>query len=196
MLRGPASPIVCGAVNTHTSLISPSACNDRTSPAPASTNTVDAPVRSPAGSVAHCVRSEASSARSPSTARTSTPHSRSMLACELRSASASGVHATTVGVSRAVRTNARSTPILRRGSHTTRTGVRDARASRTVSRGSSVSTVPIPVRMASTRPRSRCTIARLSGPLIQRGSPGFVAIRPSADCAHLAITHGRPVRTR
>jgi len=52
------------------------------------------------------------------------------------------------------------------------------------------------VRIASTLPRSRWTIARLAGELIHLGSPGRPAMRKSADCAYLAMTHGRPVRMR
>ncbi|GIW73771.1 MAG: hypothetical protein KatS3mg103_0293 [Phycisphaerales bacterium] len=50
--------------------------------------------------------------------------------------------------------------------------------------------------IASTRPRSRCTRRRDAGPEIHRLSPERVAIRPSSVWAHLAITHGRPLRTR
>ena len=66
-------------------------------------------------------------------------------------------------------------------------------ADRASSLGSSAITVPIPVRIASTRPRSRWTM-----PLIvvrDRGN-GPATRSPSRVSAHLATTHGRRSPTR
>jgi len=69
-------------------------------------------------------------------------------------------------------------------------------ACRTVSAGSSASTVPMPVRIAPERARSRCTSARASGPVIHWLSPVFMEIAPSMLLATFSRTNGRPSRTR
>jgi len=68
-------------------------------------------------------------------------------------------------------------------------------AGRAVSRGSSASTVPMPTRMPSHRPRNAWTIARDSADESQRSSGVPVANAPSRLMAHLATTHGRPRST-
>ena len=74
-------------------------------------------------------------------------------------------------------------------SSTTRIG--DAPATiRTVSCGSSISTVPIPTSTASQAARRPCDTTRSASQLIQRESPVAVAIRPSSVCAYLRITRG------
>ena len=61
---------------------------------------------------------------------------------------------------------------------------------RTVSWGSSWSTVPTPTSTASQAARSACDTRRSASPLIHRASPVDVAIRPSSVCATLSTTWG------
>src|SRR5918994_1510635 len=75
-------------------------------------------------------------------------------------------------------------------SRTTRTG--DAPATmRTVSCGSSVTTVPTPTSTASHAARKAWEMARSPSPLIHFESPLAVAIRPSSVCAYFRTTCGR-----
>ncbi len=83
----------------------------------------------------------------------------------------------------------------RRESKTTRTGWRppgSSDVSRTVSRGSSASAVPMPTATASWRARSSCTLARASGPVTHFEAPLRVAMRPSSDSASFSATWGSP----
>ena len=66
---------------------------------------------------------------------------------------------------------------------------------RTVSWGSSLSTVPTPTRTASQAARSAWESSRSRAPLIHLESPVAVAIRPSTVCAYFSTTHG-PVVAR
>ena len=80
---------------------------------------------------------------------------------------------------------------------TTRSGCRSRgsgspTSSRTVSCGSSRSTVPVPTRIASHSPRSRCTSRRADSPVIQRLDPSAAALRPSRVAASFQVTNGRP----
>ena len=77
---------------------------------------------------------------------------------------------------------------------TTRVAVRRP-LGRAVKSGSSATTVPRPTMMASTRPRSSWTLARLASLLIHLESPVWVLILPSRVIAHFAITQGLPVRS-
>ena len=79
-----------------------------------------------------------------------------------------------------------------RESSTTRSGWRVAPGRRTSSRGSSASTVPLPVITAEERARSRCTSSRAASPVIQRLSPPGSAVPPSRLAASLTVTQGRP----
>ena len=107
---------------------------------------------------------------------------------------ASAPAAISTGISRAVCTSCRSGEIVARLSTTIRVATRGP-GGRAVSSGSSCTTVPWPTTIPSTRPRSWWTISREAAPEIQRLSPVRVAILPSSDMAHLAITHGRLVAT-
>ena len=64
---------------------------------------------------------------------------------------------------------------------------------RTLSMGSSASTVPMPQSMAVWLRLTRCTCSRAFSPVIHLLSPVIVAILPSSVIAHLAVTHGIPV---
>ena len=84
-------------------------------------------------------------------------------------------------------------------SSTTRSGRRpriSSSGSRTVSIGSSASTVPLPVTTAEARARSRCTSARARSPVIHLLVPSASAVRPSRLAPSLRVTHGRPVSMR
>ena len=65
-------------------------------------------------------------------------------------------------------------------------------SSRTVSCGSSASTVPVPTTMASHSARSRCTSARAASPVIHRLVPSAAAVRPSSVAAYFQVTNGAP----
>ena len=67
---------------------------------------------------------------------------------------------------------------------------------RTLSEGSSASTVPIPVRTAPDCARNRCTSSRASSPVIHWLSPFAIAIAPSRLAASFSCTNGRPRVTR
>ena len=67
---------------------------------------------------------------------------------------------------------------------------------RTVSAGSSASTLPMPVTMAELMARHFCTSRRASGPVIHCDSPLAMAVRPSRLSASLTRTKGRPVSMR
>src|SRR5215475_2392687 len=73
------------------------------------------------------------------------------------------------------------------GSITTRAGLGPS-TSRTVSCGSSASTVPIPTTTASTSERNLCKCARPVAPLMYFECPETVAMRPSSDCPIWATT--------
>ncbi len=79
-----------------------------------------------------------------------------------------------------------------RESSTTRSGWRVAPGRRTSSRGSSASTVPLPVITAEERARRRCTSSRAASPVIQRLSPPGSAVPPSRLAASLTVTQGLP----
>ena len=100
------------------------------------------------------------------------------------------------------RTRPRAT-VARPGSSTTRSGGTKSSpgapsgcSRRTVSCGSSASTVPAPVRIAPLRARQRCTSWREASPLIHLESPEAIAVRPSRLIASLTRSHGRPRSTR
>jgi hypothetical protein len=78
-------------------------------------------------------------------------------------------------------------------STTTRAGWRGAATSRTVSDGSSDSTVPAPTKTASHSSRRACTRRREPAPVIHRDDPSGAAILPSSDSASFRVTNGRPV---
>ena len=63
---------------------------------------------------------------------------------------------------------------------------------RTVSWGSSASTVPIPTRTASAANLSRWPSSRAASPVIHRDAPSAAAILPSSVMAALSVTCGRP----
>ena len=67
---------------------------------------------------------------------------------------------------------------------------------RTVSSGSSLSTVPTPTSTVSHAARSACDTPRSGSPLIHFESPVDVAMRPSSVCAYLSTTNGRSWRGR
>ena len=77
-------------------------------------------------------------------------------------------------------------------SKTTRRGWRATPSTRAVSRGSSVSAVPMPTATASDSARQRCARARLASPEIHCESPVRVATLPSSVIADLKTTSGRP----
>ena len=91
------------------------------------------------------------------------------------------------------RTRPRAT-VARPGSSTTRSGGTNgvSSSSRTVSDGSSASTVPAPVTIAPARARQCCTSRREASPLIHLDSPLASALRPSRLVASLIRSHGRP----
>ena len=66
---------------------------------------------------------------------------------------------------------------------------------RTVSCGSSASTVPLPTTIASTIARSACTSARATVPVIHCELRSAAATRPSSVAAYFHVTNGRAVRT-
>ncbi len=68
--------------------------------------------------------------------------------------------------------------------------------SRTVSNGSSASTVPLPVTTAEARARSRWTSARARSPVIHLLVPSASAVRPSRLAPSFKVTHGRRVSMR
>jgi hypothetical protein len=76
-------------------------------------------------------------------------------------------------------------------STTTRSGWRGVSTSRTVRRGSSALTVPIPVRIAQARARQRWPSLRASSPVIHWLRPSDSAVRPSSVAAIFIRTHGR-----
>ena len=85
-----------------------------------------------------------------------------------------------------------------RRSSTTRSGWCSARPpspSRTVSCGSSASTVPLPTTIASTIARSACASARDAAEEIHRALRSAAATRPSRVAAYFQVTNGRPLRT-
>ena len=88
------------------------------------------------------------------------------------------------------RSRAAVTGVRKVRSITTRTGSRPG-ARRTVRRGSSWSTVPIPTMMAAWLARSWWVRASDSAPLIQRDEPSRAAIRPSRVWAYARVTVGR-----
>ena len=67
---------------------------------------------------------------------------------------------------------------------------------RSLSRQSSASTVPMPVRMASLSWRSSCTWARARSLVIQPRLSSGAEILPSSVMAVLRVTRGRPVRMK
>ncbi len=89
-----------------------------------------------------------------------------------------------------------SAAISRRLSTTTRSGWRGVSTSRTVSRGLSALTVPMPVRTAQARARQRWPSRRASGPVIHCERPSARAVRPSSVAASFKRTQGRPRVTR
>ena len=101
---------------------------------------------------------------------------------------------TSTGISRAVVRNRHRSGNSPDAVSTTRVAFRNP-AGRAVSSGSSANTVFAPTITASTRPRSSCTRRRDAPPLIHLESPALVAILPSSDIAHFAMTHGRAVRS-
>src|SRR6266508_6437139 len=76
-------------------------------------------------------------------------------------------------------------------SRTIRSGLRSATSGLVVSFGSSLRTVPTPTRIASTRPRRRCTRCTSSSLLRRARWPSRKAIFPSRLIAALTITRGR-----
>ena len=83
----------------------------------------------------------------------------------------------------------------RRLSTTTRSGsFAGSSGCRTVSCGSSASTVPIPTRTASAANRRRWPSRRAASPVIHRDVPSTAAILPSSVIAALRVTCGRPSR--
>ena len=68
-------------------------------------------------------------------------------------------------------------------------------ASRTVSCGSSTSTVLVPTSMVSASARSRWVSRRAAVPETQRLVPSAAALRPSRVVANFQVTKGRPVST-
>ena len=66
---------------------------------------------------------------------------------------------------------------------------------RTVRRGSSARTVPVPTRTASRVARSRWTSARAASPVIHWLVPSAAALRPSRVVASFHVTRGRPSAT-
>ncbi len=78
----------------------------------------------------------------------------------------------------------------------TRSGWRGVSTSRTVRRGSSAFTVPMPVSTAQARARQRWPSRRASGPVIHWDRPSARALRPSRVAAALSRSHGRPRVTR
>ncbi len=107
------------------------------------------------------------------------------------SAGASTLQRTSVGTSTAVSTRRECGGRRSFVSNTTRIGL-PPDASRTVSRGSSASAVPMPMATASWRARSAWTRARASGPVTHFEAPLRVAMRPSSDSASLSETYGSP----
>ena len=83
-----------------------------------------------------------------------------------------------------------SSGVLSPESRTTRIGEAPG-TSRTVSCGSSRTTVPTPTSTASHAARSACEARRSGSPLIHRASPVEVAIRPSSVWAYFTTTYGR-----
>ena len=79
-------------------------------------------------------------------------------------------------------------------STTTRSGWRGVATARTVSCGSSCSTVPMPVRIAQARARQRWPSARAASPVIHWLSPLASAVRPSRLAATFMRTHGPAAR--
>ena len=100
--------------------------------------------------------------------------------------------AISTGVSFAVRTSWQSSGVSARSSSTILVAERGP-GGRAVKRGSSRSTVVRPTKIPSIRPRNRWTTSRDRSFEIHRDWPVRVAIFPSSDMAHLAITQGRPV---
>jgi hypothetical protein len=176
-----------GATKTWISSASPAAKSVASTPAPPST-TRFVSRRRPSSARSSRSRPTASAA---ALCHTSQPAARS---AARRSAAAAGPTATSRGASRAVRTSRDSSGSLARESSTIRSGRRGP-GGRGVSSGSSASAVPMPMAIASTRPRRAWTMAREAGELIQRPAPAGAASRPSRLIAHFAITHGRPVAT-
>ena len=117
-------------------------------------------------------------------------------ASKLRGSLASCAWKYRVGASPA-RTRPRPT-VASPGSSTTRSGGTNAMSSskRTVSCGSSASTVPAPVSNAPARARQCITSRRDASPLIHFESPLASAVRPSRLQASFTRTHGRLRSTR
>ena len=80
----------------------------------------------------------------------------------------------------------------RRLSRTMRRGWRRVGKARTLSWGSSASTVPMPVRTAQLSARRICTSCRAASPVIHWLRPSERAVLPSREAAHLRRTKGRP----
>ena len=80
----------------------------------------------------------------------------------------------------------------RRLSRTTRAGGRTTGKPRTVSSGSSASTVPMPVSTAQLSARRMCTSARAASSVIHWLWPSERAVLPSSEAAHLRRRKGRP----
>ena len=73
----------------------------------------------------------------------------------------------------------------------TRNGCASVSTSRTSSRGSSSSTVPMPVSSAAARLRQAWPSARAAGPVIHWLAPLASAVRPSSEAAIFIRTQGR-----
>ena len=181
----PRGPSRMGARNACSSSARRVASMLPTSSAPPSTRTDTTPKSASA-------RSAASTSTRPSAARgtrtTRTPSSRS--ASSLATAASSPVRIS-VGISRAVVTSLPPRGVRSCVSNTTRMGLSPG-TWRTLRRGSSASTVPMPTATASCSARSSWTFARASSPVTQRDAPVRVAMRPSSDRPSLMPTYGRP----
>ena len=176
-----ASPTSSGATKTQASSNNPSRRSRPTKPPPASTRMVATP---DSASAANASFSESLGPSGRNVAPR--PRSSAMRRC---AAASSALLTNSVAGASPSRIFA-STGVMTSGSNTIRRGRRCTRTPRGVSCGSSSTTVPMPVSTASTRPRSRWTIARLRAHDIHLLSPLESAMAPSIDCAHFALTHG------